>query len=87
MLYDKHFPITVVKTRSSDHPWITKRIKRHIRNRRREFARNGRSRAWKRKKERCEELIAAAKKAYFEKVKKELRRLATPAASFRQPNS
>ena len=72
-LYDKHFPLRTVKTRSCDPPWLTKRIKRYIRNRRREFARSGRSERWKRKRDKCEELIREAKKRYFDKVKRRVK--------------
>ena len=69
-LYNKHFPLRTVKSRSCDPPWLTKRIKRYIRNRKREYARSGRSARWKKKKEKCERMIEEAKKAYLERVKK-----------------
>ena len=72
-LYDKHFPLITVKTRSCDPPWITKRIKRKIRNRKREFARSGRSARWRKKKEECDRMIEESKKAYIEKVKKRIK--------------
>ena len=72
-IFNKHFPFQTVSSRSCDAPWISKRIKRHIRNRKREFARSGRSRRWKKKKAKCEELILQAKEAFFEKVKKKVK--------------
>ena len=72
-LYNKHFPLRTVKSRSCDPPWLTKRIKRYIRNRKREYARSGRSARWKKKKEKCEKLIEEAKKAYLERVKKKIK--------------
>ena len=72
-LYNKHFPLQTVTKRSCDPPWMTKRIRRYIRNRKRENARSGRSRRWKKKKEKCDRLIEEAKKSYIEKIKKKIK--------------
>ena len=69
-LYNKHFPLKTIKSRSCDPPWITKRIRRYIRNRKREYSRSGRSARWKKKKDICDKMIQDAKKAFFERVKK-----------------
>ena len=74
-LFNKHFPLTTVTKRSCDPPWMTKRIRRYIRNRKREYARSGRSARWKKKKEKCDRLIEEAKRAYFERVKKKIKEI------------
>ena len=45
-LYDQYFPERTVKTRSSDLPWVTKRIKRIIRRKKRRYKRSGKDRTW-----------------------------------------
>ena len=81
-LYNKHFPLKMIVNRSCDAPWITKRIKRYIRNRKREYARSGRSERWRRKKEKCEQLILVAKRAFFEKIKSRIREVGSTKSYF-----
>ena len=71
-MYDDCFPVSQRTVRSCDPPWITKRIKRAIRNRRRTFIAQGRSELWKKKKLEVELLIKEAKERYFEGVKKKV---------------
>ena len=63
------FPAVTVRIKSSDHPWITKAVKKQIRRRKRVFAREGRSEKWKKLKKETEELIKKKKAEYFEKIK------------------
>ena len=85
-LYNKHFPLKDIMSRSCDPPWFTKRIKRSIRNRKREYARSGRSARWKKKKEKCERLIEQAKKAYFERIKKRVKEAGNTRCYFQAVN-
>ena len=85
-LYNKHFPLRDIISRSCDPPWFTKRIKRCIRNRKREYARNGRSRRWKKKKDECERLIEQAKKAYIERIKKKVKEAGNTKCYFQAVN-
>ena len=85
-LFNKHFPVKVIKSRSCDPPWLTKRIKRAIRNRKREYARTGRSERWKKKRDKCEELIKEAKERYFEKVKEKVKEAGNTKCYFQAVN-
>ena len=44
--YDHVFPAREVKTRSSDLPWVTKRLKRAIRRKKRKYRTMGKSKEW-----------------------------------------
>ena len=72
-IYNLHFPLVKRKIRSCHPPWITKRIKRLIRNRKRIFRRYGRGELWKRKKIQVEEEIRLSKQRFFERVKEKVR--------------
>ena len=85
-LYNKHFPLRTIKSRSCDPPWITKRIKRKIRNRKREYARSGRSPRWRKKKEECERMIEEAKQAYMAKVKERIKQAGNTRSYFQAVN-
>ena len=85
-LYDKHFSLRDIVSRSCDPPWFTKRIKRCIRNRKREYARSGRSERWRKKKKECEKLIEIAKRAYFERVKKKVKEAGNTKCYFQAVN-
>ena len=52
------FPLVTRTVRSSDAPWITKRIKSLIRNRKRIFKKQGRSALWRKKKKELDLIIA-----------------------------
>ena len=54
-------------------PWISKAIRRLIRNRKREFRRHGRSKKWREKSAECHRRICESKAAYLEKLKNEIR--------------
>ena len=72
-LYTECFPLIKKTVRSCDAPWMTKKIKRAIRNRKRIFLAQGRSELWKKKKEETDALIEEAKKKYFEDVKAKIK--------------
>ena len=71
-LYRECFITSTRTRRSCDAPWISKRIKRAIRNRKRTFMAQGRSELWRKKKEECEALILEAKTRYLAKIKKKI---------------
>ena len=68
-MYNKCFPLKKRISRSSDAPWITKRIRRMIRNRKRIYKKYGRCDLWRRKKTMVEIEILDSKRRYFEKIK------------------
>ena len=67
------FPLKIKKIRSCDPLWITKKIKRMIRNRKRMFKRYGRCAAWKRRKTMVDIAIRESKQAFFERVKERIK--------------
>ena len=49
-MYNQAFPLKSRKIKSTDAPWMTDRIRRAIRNRKRYYKQHGRNAVWRRKK-------------------------------------
>ena len=64
------FPTIATRRKSTDLPWINNRIRRLIRQRRAIFRQEGRSRAWRNKKKKTDELIRSRRDTYFAVQKK-----------------
>ena len=69
-LQDVCFPENTVKTRSTDDPWITKRIKRIIRRKKRQYKRGGKDKKWKDIDAALQVEIGDNRRRHIEKVKK-----------------
>ena len=61
------YPMKTKKIKSTDDPWITPEIKRHIRTRKRIFERERRGIDWMAKKKETDDMIRGSKKDYYEK--------------------
>ena len=72
-LVDECFPIKTRIVKSTDAPWMTERLRRLIRNKKRYYNKHGRNRVWKKKNAKVAALIKEAKKAYFGKVKERMK--------------
>ena len=70
-IVDECFPEVWTSIKSTDSPWMDRRIKRKIRQRKRVYYKEGRSARWHRLKRETEEMIRKGKKKFFEKMKKE----------------
>ena len=63
------FPEKTRTIKSTDKPWMNKKVASISRKKKREYKKHRRSCRWKRLEEESEELIESAKSAYFEKMK------------------
>ena len=68
--YETFFPEYEVKTRSTDLPWISRRIKRRIRQKKRLYRRKGKNREWREFERSVEQDINENQKRHMQKVKK-----------------
>lgn len=66
---DACFPYVEHTIRSCDKPWITRRIKRLIRRKKRAFKRGGKNNEFKRKRDKTDQEILMNKVRFFSKVK------------------
>ena len=66
------FPMITHRIRSCDKPWITRRIKRLIRRKKRAFKRGGKNRRWKNKRDATDREILDNKIRFFDKVKERM---------------
>ena len=66
---DQCFPWIEHKTRSCDKPWITKRIRRLLRRKRRAFKERGKSEYYKRKRDDADREVKKNKVRFLDKVK------------------
>lgn len=64
------FPERTVKSRSTDKPWVTKRIKRILRRKKRAYRRDGKGMSWSRVEAEARAEIATNRCRYLDKVKK-----------------
>ena len=55
--------------KSTDKPWVTRRIRRLLRRKKRSFKRNGKSNDWRNRRDYADDEILLNKKRFFEKVK------------------
>ena len=64
------FPLVTVKVKSTDNPWIGRGLKRRIRRKRTIYIKEGKSERCIRENKEVSEIIEAAKKIFFDKMKK-----------------
>ena len=69
VMLDQCFPLRSFMLKSTDPPWMTPKIRKAIRRRKRLFKREGRSEAWRRLKKETEDLIKHAKQERLETIK------------------
>ena len=70
-LTDKHFPLQRVRKRSSESPWITKRIRKLWRRKLRLYKKRGKSQAWWDTDRKLQERIDEAKMGFVEQLLEE----------------
>ena len=70
--YDLCFPKTTIKLRSTDLPWVSKRIKRAIRRRKRKYRSQGYSAEWRDTQKEVTAKISENKVRHLDKVKKKI---------------
>ena len=63
------FPLVTVKRKSTDDPWITEKIRKKIRQRKKIFKKQGRSKAWKKLKKITTKMIKFRREQYMERHK------------------
>jgi hypothetical protein len=67
---DAAYPTTFVKVKSTDDPWITLRIRRRIKRKKKIYLKQGRSEKWKEAHREVTKLIRDAKFEFYERKKK-----------------
>ena len=82
-ILDPLFPEVEHKIRACDKPWITKRIKRLIRRKRRAFKYSGKNNYWKMKRDEADREILENKKRFLSKTKEEMKRSKNPKEYYR----
>ena len=82
-LNDDCFPETEHKIRSCDKPWVTKRIKRLIRRRKRAFKRSRKGRAWKKKRDIVDRELLLNKQRYLARIKDGIKDSKNPREYYR----
>ena len=65
----KCYPVITVKKKSTDDPWITEKIRKKIRQRKKIFKKQGRSKAWKKLKKMTTKMIKFRRDQYMERHK------------------
>lgn len=71
-IYDRSFPEKNIKTRSSDLPWVTKRIKRLARRKKRAYRKGGKTFAWRVADDIFQTELNANQVRHMEKVRKKV---------------
>lgn len=72
VMYNKAFPEKTVKVRNTDLPWVSKRIKRYIRRKKRRYRENGKSREWKDADEFLQAELRKNRQRHITKVEKSI---------------
>lgn len=67
VLTDRHFPLIRTRKRSNEHPWITHRIRRLWKKKKRIYKKKGKSGLWHRTDHQLTERIRESKEAFVEK--------------------
>ena len=70
--YDLCFPVKIIKVRDTDLPWVSKRIKRAIRRKKRKYKVQGSSTEWKEMEREVRKDINDNRVRHLEKVKKKI---------------
>ena len=65
---DKHFPLTTYRKRSNEDPWITHRIRRKAKRKRRLFRKGGRSQKWRAVTKSLETDIRESKESFVDEL-------------------
>ena len=60
------FPLVTVKRKSTDDPWITDKIRKKIKQRKKVFKKQGRSKAWKKLKKLTTKMIKFRRDQYMD---------------------
>ena len=68
-LMNECYPLVTVRKKSSDDPWITDKIRKKIKQRKKIFKKQGRSKAWKKLKKITIKMIKYRREKYMEKHK------------------
>ena len=68
-IYDRHFPEEILKTRSTDLPWVSRRIRRAIRRKKRRYKTKGKDVTWKRMEKEVREDIRQNQIRHVQKAK------------------
>ena len=79
---DTFFPLRTVRWKSTDPPWMSKKILKRMRRRMEIYIKEGRSSLWHSMKKTTDELIKASKAKYMVIKKKNLPRLMPIGVSF-----
>ena len=82
-IMDKHLQWRSFVIKSTDKKWMTPKIRRLIKIRKRVFKNEGRSKTWKRLKKEIQKLIKIAKSEHFDKIKKLAHEANNPSSYFR----
>ena len=85
-LTEECFPLEEHKVRSCDKPWVTKRIKRMIRRKKRAFKRHGKNQNYKAKRDKTDAEVLANKVRFFGKVEQSIQEKRDPKAFYRAVN-
>ncbi|XP_071948788.1 uncharacterized protein [Antedon mediterranea] len=64
--YYSNFPTELLKMRSTDHPWLTKRVKQLIKQRQKAYVKFGKSSKWKKLRNGVQKAIMDVKKSYYQ---------------------
>ena len=83
MLEDEFFPPREHRIRSCDKPWITRRIKRYLRRKKRAFKKYGKTTIWKRKRDEADAEVFSNKCRFFDKVKERMLTSRNPKEYYR----
>ena len=82
-MMDQFFPKKTYKVRSTDNPWISYAIRKKIRARKKIFRKEGRSKKWKRLKQRTDQAIKTKKEAYYKRFKDKATTMNDPALYYK----
>lgn len=84
--YEQSFPVSTIKSRNTDLPWVTKRIKRIIRRKKRRYKKGKRDHKWKRIDAELQQELISNRQRHLEKVKKRVLEEKNPRAYFAAVN-
>ena len=85
-LYDECIPVRMIRRKSSDAPWMTRKIRRLIRARKRCYKKHGRSARWRQRRDEAEAAIKEAKVKYAEKIKDKIKAAGNNKSFFQMSN-